>query len=176
MVARMYLMTRRTARNQQLPPTEVEYLNSLTIDALIPRVTALYNEGWALQAIGESLSPRRPRSTVRSWVLKAADLEILEVIDAPTVPSPIHKTSAEGYEKRRPTSPGIPEDTFDEIRSLAPMARTFRARMASTSAPAVSNARLTTICKKLHEKGVGIRELAEAAGVTYRAMYKRIKL
>jgi lambda repressor-like predicted transcriptional regulator len=35
---------------------------------------------------------------------------------------------------------------------------------------------LTDICTKLHENGVGIRELAEAAGVTYRAMYKRIKL
>jgi hypothetical protein len=166
-------MSRRTARNQPIPPAEVEYLNSLTIDALIPRVSALYNAGWALQAIGDCLSPRRPRSTIRSWVVKAKDLEI---VDAPIVPSPKHKTSAEGYQKRRPTSPGIPEDTFDEIRSLAKLARTYRAKMAQTSAAAVANRRLTDISKKLHENGVGIRELAEAAGVTYRAMYKRIKL
>jgi hypothetical protein len=172
----MYLMTRRTARSQPLPPTEVEYLNSLVIDALIPRVNELYNKGWALQAIGECLSPRRPRSTVRSWVMKAKGLETLEIVDAPMVPSPKHKTSSEGYQKRRPTSPGIPEDTFDEIRLLAPLARTYRAKMAQTSAPAVANRRLTEICVKLHENGVGIRELAEAAGVTYRAMYKRIKL
>lgn len=172
----MYLMTRRTARSQPLPPLEVEYLNSLTIDALIPRVNALYNKGWALQAIGECLSPRRPRSTVRSWVVKAETLEAQEIVDAPIVPSPIHKTAAEGYQKRRPTSPGIPEDTFDEVRSLAPLARSYRAKMAQTSSAAVANRRLTDICTKLHENGVGIRELAEAAGVTYRAMYKRIKL
>jgi hypothetical protein len=169
-------MTRRTARSQPLPPTEVEYLNSLSIDALIPRVDALYKQGWALQAIGECLSPRRPRSTIRSWVVKAAELPKLETIDAPTIPSPIHKTAADGYQKRRPTSPGIPEDTFDEVRSLAPLARTYRAKMAQTSAASVANRRLTDICAKLHENGVGIRELAEAAGVTYRAMYKRIKL
>jgi len=172
----MYLMTRRTARSQPLPPTEVEYLNSLEIDALIPRVNELYNKGWALQAIGECLSPKRPRSTIRSWVLKAGDTPAHETLDAPTVPSPKHKTSAEGYQKRRPTSPGIPEDTFDEVRVLAPLARTYRAKMAQTSAAAVANRRLTEICGKLHENGVGIRELAEAAGVTYRAMYKRIKL
>jgi len=169
-------MPRRTARSQPLPPAEVEYLNSLTIDALIPRVNALYNAGWALQAIGECLSPRRPRSTVRSWVVKAAELGAQEVVNAPTIPSPIHKTSAEGYQKRRPTSPGIPEDTFDEIGSLSLLARGYRAKMASTSAAAVANRRLSDICKKLHKNGVGIRELAAAAGVTYRAMYKRVKL
>jgi hypothetical protein len=169
-------MSRRTARGQKLPPAEVEYINSLKIDALIPRVNALYSKGWALQAIGESLFPKRPRTTIRSWVVKASEELLLETVDAPIVPSPIHKTAAEGYQKRRPTSPGIPEDTLDEIRSLAPLARGYRAKMTSTSAYAVANIRLTDICAKLHENGVGIRELAEAAGVTYRAMYKRIKL
>jgi len=169
-------MPRRTARSQPIPPTEVEYLNSLEIDALIPRVSALYKAGWALQAIGDCLDPRRPRSTVRSWVVKADEFESLEVVDAPIVPSPKHKTTPEGYQKRRPTSPGIQEDTFDEIRSLAPLARSYRAKMTQTSSAAVANRRLTDICVKLHENGVGIRELAEAAGVTYRAMYKRIKL
>lgn len=48
--------------------------------------------------------------------------------------------------------------------------------MASTSAPAVANQRLTELCKDLHSRNVSIRELAEAAGVTYRAMYKRVIL
>jgi DNA-binding Xre family transcriptional regulator len=48
--------------------------------------------------------------------------------------------------------------------------------MASTSAPAVANSRLTELCKKLYDNKVSIRELAEAAGVTYRAMYKRVIL
>jgi DNA-binding Xre family transcriptional regulator len=48
--------------------------------------------------------------------------------------------------------------------------------MATTAAQAVANDRLTGICITLYQNGVSIKELAEAAGVTYRAMYKRIKL
>lgn len=66
--------------------------------------------------------------------------------------------------------------TIEDIRILAPLARTFRAKMASTAAPAVANARLTDLCKELYANDVPIKDLAAAAGVTYRAMYKRIKL
>jgi hypothetical protein len=48
--------------------------------------------------------------------------------------------------------------------------------MTKTSAHAVANDRLTNLCRHLYAKGVGITALAEAAGVTYRAMYKRVKL
>jgi DNA-binding Xre family transcriptional regulator len=167
-------MSRISARGQKLPPLEVELLNSLSADALIVRVKALYTAGWSLQCIGEALSPKRPRTTIRSWVLKASSQEKSgNVIDAP-IPSP-KKRDPSVYQKKR-TSPGIPQDSFEDIKQLAPLARTFRSRMASTSAPAVANERLTAICKELHSKNVSIRELAEAAGVTYRAMYKRVIL
>ncbi len=169
-------MSRISARGQKLPPQEVELLNSLTADVLIERVNALYTAGWSLQCIGEALSPKRPRTTIRSWVLKASSQEKsgTEVIDAP-IPSPkvIEKESV--YQTRR-NSQRIPAGTLEDIKTLAPLARTFRSRMASTSAPAVANERLTRICKDLHSKNVSIRELAEAAGVTYRAMYKRVIL
>jgi lambda repressor-like predicted transcriptional regulator len=47
--------------------------------------------------------------------------------------------------------------------------------MASGAAATVANDQLTAICLRLHANGVSIRELAQAAGVTYRAMYKRLK-
>lgn len=165
-------MSRRAARGQELPPEEVELLNNLEGDARIERVAELFNAGWSLQAIGDSLSPKHPRSTIRSWVLKAVGLNL---INAP-IPVPRLKTDKSGYVKKRPKSPGISEDDLEQIRHLAPLARTFRSRMASTSAAAVANQRLTELCKKLNENSVSVRELAEAAGVTYRAMYKRIKL
>lgn len=165
-------MSRRAARGQELPPEEVELLSTLEGDARIERVAELFNAGWSLQAIGDSLSPKHPRSTIRSWVLKAVGRDL---INAP-IPVPKLKTEKQGSSKTKRTSPGIPEDDLDQIRLLAPLARGFRARMASTSAAAVANGRLTYLCKKLYENGVSIRELAEAAGVTYRAMYKRIKL
>lgn len=170
-------MSRRSARGQKLPPQEVEYLNSITMDALIVRVNALYVEGWSLQCIGEALSPKRPRTTIRSWVLKASSQEksdTRQVIDVP-IPTPKLVTEEGGYQKKR-TSPGIPQNVFEDIQYLAPLARTYRSRMASTSAAAVANQRLTELCVGLHKENVSIRELSEAAGVTYRAMYKRVIL
>lgn len=165
-------MSRTPARGQQLPPQEVELLNSLQGEQRIERVAALFNAGWSLQMIGDSLQPPHPRSTIRTWVQRAKGLN---TIDAP-IPTPRLKTPQAGYEKKRPNSPGISPDALETIRQLAPLARTFRSRMASTSAAAVANQRLTDLCKKLYAERVSIRELAEAAGVTYRAMYKRIKL
>lgn len=168
-------MPRRSARGQKLPPQEVELLNSITMDALIVRVNDLYLAGWSLQSIGEALSPQRPRTTIRSWVLKASSQTPSgEIVDAP-IPSPTLRTEDGGYQKKR-VSPGIPQDIYEDIQRLAPLARTFRSRMSSTSAPSVANGRLTDLCKNLNTKGVSVKELAEAAGVTYRAMYKRIKL
>lgn len=164
-------MSRRAARGQKLPPTEVELLNSLNPDQRTDRVKQLYEASWPLQAIGEALQPKHPRSTVRSWVQRA---DGSHVIDAP-IPMPELKTTEE-YQKVRPESPGIRPGDYNQIQQLAPLARTYRSRMASTSAPAVANQRLTDLCKQLHNENVSIRELAEAAGVTYRAMYKRVML
>lgn len=172
-------MTRRPSRNQPLPPEEAATLNSLAPDDLIKRVYDLYQEGWTLQAIGDALTPPRPRSTVRSWLLRfqlpGERLTEPEVVDAP-IPTPNYKTPAGGYQKRRPVSPGILPDELELIQELAPRARQFRAKVSSTDSTRVANDQLTGICVRLHSSGVSIKELAEAAGVTYRAMYKRIKL
>lgn len=168
-------MSRRTARGQQLPPAEVELLNSLTKTQQVSRVYDLFHAGWALQNIGDALHPKRPKTTIRTWVQRAeATPSNLERIDAP-IPTPKLKTPAE-YQKKRPESPGIPQDTLETIQELAPIARTYRAKMSTTSAAAVANDRLTALCILQHQRGVSIKELAHAAGVTYRAMYKRIKL
>lgn len=172
-------MSRRAARGQKLPPQEVEYLNSLPKDLMIFRVKLLFDEGWPLDAMGESFPRKRTRSTIRSWVLRAEQNwdsdACLIFADAP-IPKPRLKTPEGGYQKIKPEGQTIRTNDLEQIKQLAPQARTFRSRMASTSAPAVANQRLTELCKKLHQEKVGIKDLAEAAGVTYRAMYKRIML
>jgi hypothetical protein len=165
-------MSRTPARGQQLPPQEVELLNSLQGEQRIERVAALYNAGWSLQTIGDSLQPTHPRSTIRTWVQRAKGLN---TIDAP-IPAPRVKTTENNTSASKPKSQGLSQDAREVIHQLAPLARTYRSRMSSTSSAAVANARLTDLCKKLYANGTSIRELAEAAGVTYRAMYKRIKL
>lgn len=165
-------MSRTPARGQQLPPQEVELLNSLQGEQRIERVASLFNAGWSLQTIGDSLLPKHPRSTVRTWVQRATGLN---AVDAP-IPTPKLKTPENRPSASKSKSEGLSQDTRDIIQHLAPLARTFRSRMSSTSSAAVANTRLTDLCQKLHANGTSIKELAEAAGVTYRAMYKRIKL
>lgn len=178
-------MNRRPARNQPLPPEEVSFLDSLSQDELISRVYHLYHAGYTLQAIGDSLTPKRPRSTVRSWLLRFTPPQERDLVDAPIqdlpvsvalpIKRPIYKTHPDGYQKRRPVSPGILPDELELIQSLAPLARQYRAKMSINSTAAVANDQLTAICLRLQANGVSIRELAQAAGVTYRAMYKRLK-
>lgn len=167
-------MSRITARGQQLPPQEVELLNSLEKDTLWVRVHDLFQAGWSLQNIGDALLPKRPKTTIRSWVQRVTPESFQKRLDAP-IPAPKLKT-LEGNEKKRRDSPGIPQDILEIIQELAPIARAFRARMSRTSAAAVANDRLTALCILQYQNGVSIKELAQAAGVTYRAMYKRIKL
>lgn len=165
---------RRPARGQNLPGHEVAYLQTLKGPALHQRCTLLYTQGWTLQTIGESLNPPRPRSTVHVWVTKLLptfDPAAPTTADTPKPDAPIRKSYAP---KPRRQSPGIPEPTRERIASLAPTARRFRARVAPLSSPALANAELTAICTSLHANGVTVRELANAAGVTYRAMARRL--
>ena len=175
-----HMTDRRSARNQPLPPEEKRYLRSLPQEDLIKRVHDLYHEGWTLQAIGDSLTPPRPRSTVRSWLLRFTPPTERDLVDAPIqpvpTPSPDYKTHPEGYQKTTPPSPGILPDEAELIQSIAPIARQYRAKMSTSSAAAVANDQLTAICLRLHANGVPVKDLAKAAGVTYRAMYRRIKL
>jgi hypothetical protein len=169
-------MNRRSARSQPLPPEEAAHLNSLSKDSLITRVHELYHQGWTLQAIGDALIPPRPRSTVRSWLLRFTPPTERDLTDAPIpAPTPTYKTHPDGYQKRRPQSPGILPDELELIQSIAPLARTYRAKMSVNSSARVANDQLTAICIRLNLSGVSVRELAQAAGVTYRAMSKRLK-
>lgn len=174
-------MSRRTARGQQLPPQEVELLNLLDLDHLIVRVHALYHAGWPLQSIGDSLVPSRQRSTIRSWVLRVdeqaskhevnVELPVPPKLETPPIPLPIDKSATPKSDNL-----AIPDDLQAQIKQLAPIARTYRSRMSSTSAAAVANSRLKDICRRLYESGASVKDLADSAGVTYRAMYKRLFL
>jgi hypothetical protein len=46
--------------------------------------------------------------------------------------------------------------------------------MTGTSPQATANEELTIICTRLYESNVTVRELSAAAGVTYRAMARRL--
>lgn len=156
---------RRSARSQPLPPQERDYLLSLVEEPakLRARCYWLYMAGWTLSAIGDALG--KARSTVRSWVVSGPYPE-----DS-TVPRPVDKS----YVRRRPESPGISSADREHLAHLAPLARKHRARLAPTHSATIANNELTQLTRSLHSRGVPIQELADATGVTYRAMYRRVK-
>jgi hypothetical protein len=163
-------MTRRSARSQSLPRGEAELLRTLTGAALWTRASQLYHAGWTLQSVGDALEPPRSRTTVRAWVTRP---HAPAPLDRP-VPRPRLRTPEGGYVSRRPVSPGIDAATRARIAELAPVARRYRSRTASDSAFAVANRALTDLCRELHYEHVSVTELAAAAGVTYRAMARRL--
>lgn len=161
--------TRRPARNQKLPTDEAVLLNSLFDDKLYTRLNDLYAVGWTLQAMGDAFTPPRRRSTIKSWVSRRYTR--VPLADSP-IPTPRYPKT--GYVSRRPVSPGISADEMARIKQLAPSARRYRSKMTSSSPQAIANDALTRICLELHSRNVTVRELADAAEVTYRAMARRL--
>ena len=153
---------RRSARNQPLPPSEVEKLLSLRGVELKARCYNLYEAGWTLSAIGAPLN--KARSTVRSWVTSGPYRK-------QDVPLPEDRS----YIPKKPQNPGISPAEAETIQRLAPQARKYRARLAEGHPATVANRKLTNLCISLHERGVPLQDLADVAGVTYRAMYRRVR-
>lgn len=153
---------RRSARNQPLPQSEAEYLLSLSSTALKARCYNLYESGWTLSAIGAPLN--KPRSTVRSWVTSGP---------YPRQDTPIPEDRT--YIPKKPANPGISEADQLRIQQLAPLARRYRAKLPETHASTLANQELTDLCFTLHNQGVPLQDLADVAGVTYRAMYRRVR-
>lgn len=160
---------RRPARGQILPDTEAHLLTTLTPFDKYARAAFLFDSGWTLRAIGGAFSPPKPRSTVKSWIERAKDTVPQEPL--PTAPIPAPPPAPEPI---RPASPGISPYDQTEIARLSIIARKFRSGMAPLHTATLANKELTRICKEFREKGVTIRELSSAAGVTYRAMAKRL--
>jgi len=154
---------RKSARNQPLPKAEAARLAKLKGSELKARCLALYNAGWTLSAIGNALD--RPRSTVRSWVLVAP------ITPQDDIPVPQDRS----YVPKKPISPGLQPSESAKIKELAPIARRYRAKLADSHPSTVANQELTRLCRTLHTLGVPLQELADTAGVSYRAMYRRVR-
>jgi len=156
---------RRSARSQPLPLKEQKHLLALVETPPLLKVCcySLYMAGWTLSAIGDALG--KARSTVRSWIVSGP-----YPFDT-TIPKPADKS----YVRRRPISPGISPTDKSRLAKLAPIARRYRARLAPTHSATLANNELTDLTRALHATGVSIQQLADATGVTYRAMYRRVK-
>jgi len=73
-----------------------------------------------------------------------------------------------------PNAPELSSAARERIAEISPIARRYRAGTNPDGPHARANAELTMICRSEAERGVSVRELADAADVTYSAMRRRL--
>ena len=168
-----------------LPESEINYLDSLAttnIPAFHARLRLLWLEGWSLSILAESVSPQRPRATIHYWV-RNVDIDIPATPDAPQLPTPQYPqptTLAAALKQDNPDitqasiKPSIPDDMKATLKTLSLQARRYRARTTQDNKFAVANREFTVLIKALKNQGISPTDIAEAAGISYRAVARRI--
>lgn len=180
------LCTSDTIANMKLPSEEVEVLVRCSGDVLRARVQALREAGWTLASIADAWTPPKQRSSIRLLATTPTTTP-LPIVSSPPSPSPSHSSSLTAAERKNPVrrhrrarrfyaqeSPKISKDDARTLKRLAPLARRHRARANPNGVYAVANTELTGLCIVLYRNGVSVQELAATAGVTYRAMARRL--
>ncbi len=158
----------------QLSADEVAFIKSLDKASAESRLRALWEAGWSLQALGSSLDPAKPKTTIHFWVRRAAIVEQHRPVPSPPPRSFTVSTPVRTAPRLRTISPGVPPNVKDQLRELSDQAKRYRARTPDNHPVALANQQLTTMVKTLYTLGVPTQALAEAAGVSYRAMARRI--
>ena len=163
-------MTQKT----HLPKDEVSFIDSLERPAAESRLRALWEAGWSLSILGDSLSPARPKTTIHFWVKRATPEEQKRPIPPPPPRSLTTSVPTKNAPRIRSVSPGVPPDMKPRLKELATLARRYRARTLPDSPLAKANQDLTAMAVALRFMGVPTAAIAEAAGVSYRAMARRL--
>jgi hypothetical protein len=158
----------------QLPQDEVTFIAALPRPEAEARLRALWEAGWSLQILGSSLNPPRPKTTIHFWVKRAESVEQQRVIPAPPPKSLTTSVPTKSAPRLRSISPGVPSDMRPRLRELSAQAKRYRAKTAPDSPLALANDELTAIARTLRSMGVPTAAIAEAAGVSYRAMARRL--
>ena len=161
----------------RLPDDEVRSLEALSSPQMHSRLAFLHANGWSLASLGRSLTPPRPKTTIHYWVRNAlspgeqrrpaprAPITSLMVV-VPTSKAP----------RVRFVAPKVPPDLRPRLRELAQMSRKYRARTPDGSPTANATRELTRMALELHDQGIPTSDIAAAAGISYRAMSRRVNL
>ena len=158
----------------RLPLEEVSYLSKLPRVEMESRLKALWQAGWSLNIIGSSLVPSVPKTTIHFWVRRAPDLKQSRAIPLPPPKSLTTSVPTKNAPRLRSISPGVPPEIRPRLRELSELSKRYRAKTRPDSPLAIANAELTQLAKQLRARGVPTSAIAEAAGVTYRAMARRL--
>jgi hypothetical protein len=158
----------------KLPLDEVAFIAALPRPEAEARLRALWESGWSLQILGSSLNPPRPKTTIHFWVKRAEPLEQQRTLPVPPPKSLTTSVPTKSAPRLRSISPGVPSEMRPRLKQLSDLAKRYRAKTSPNSPLAVANDELTAIARTLRSMGVPTAAIAEAAGVSYRAMARRL--
>jgi len=161
----------------ELPDDEIRFLQALPRSERDARLAALHAHGWSLSTLGRSLTPPKPKTTIHYWI-RNSKKNVEQRRELPKPPPTSLTTAVPTYKApiSRSVSPKVPPDMRPHLRELANLSRRYRSKTPSTSPLAQANQELTTIALQLHAHGVPTSDIAVAAGVSYRAMARRIAI
>jgi len=164
----------KTVEKKLLSKDEVVFIKSLSRPESESRLLALWKAGWSLSVLGDSLDPRRPKTTIHFWVKRASPVVQHRPIPTPPPRSLTTSVPTKSAPRVRSVSPGVPPAMKDTLKNLATLAKRYRARTLANSPMAQANRDLTAMATALRSMGVPTAAIAEAAGVSYRAMARRL--
>jgi hypothetical protein len=158
-----------------LPQDEVRFLEALPLPDMHARLAFLHDQGWSLASLARSLTPSRPKTTVHYWIRNApTSAEQRRPAPKPPTHTLMHALPTLNGAKVRSISPKVPPDLRPHLRELAQASRRYRAKTPPGSPIAQANQELTRLAVQLHSHGVPTSDIAAAAGLTYRAVARRI--
>ncbi len=160
-------------QEQLLPLSEVEFLATLQPNNLKSRLSRLHKAGWSLSILSRSIGV--PKTTIHFWVKNSSFDSTTSHIAIPKAVVPIKKLLplSKGL-RTRSLKPKVPPQLVPRLRELSLQSRRYRARTPKGSSAALANTELTQLAVNLRHQGVPTSDIARAAGVSYRAMARRI--
>lgn len=168
------LYNKMVSEKTLLSNDEVNFIQSLERPEAESRLRALWEAGWSLAILGESMDPPRPKTTIHFWVKRAENREQRRPIPSPPPRTLTTSVPTKTAPRLRSVSPGVPPDMKPRLKELATLAKRYRARTLPDSPLAQANRDLTAMAIALRSMGVPTAEIAKAAGVSYRAMARRL--
>jgi hypothetical protein len=157
----------------ELPASEIDFLNSLAISHRDSRLAVLHEAGWSFAVLAKALN--KPKTTIHFWTKHAIKDPTMSLNPIPRPTTSITSAFPVPYSVRvRTISPKVPPDIRPRLRELSLLSRRYRARTPYNSPIAVANREMTSLAVNLYAKGVPTADIANAAGVSYRAMARRI--
>jgi hypothetical protein len=151
---------------------EILHLNGIPNKDLPLRAAQLhYLAGWSFAAISRALDGRITARALR-YMTAAYTPDFLPPPPTKRFPLPQAPEVRPVLSARHKELLSATEEST--IAELAPIARRYRASMSPEHAAAYANRDLTTLVLDCYARGVSISDLARAAGVSHRAMAKRL--